>query len=213
MTDQSLFVAPIVPSQVPAVGRLLAEALDDDPAYRFLFPDEAERPRGLADFFVRNLQTHLPYRCTFVLTERDEVVATVTVRPPGGIPISLLTMLRRGLVPFAVRNGPRAVKRLLHLKRVYDELEAKIVRGQSHHHVHMMAVVPRKQGCGIGTRLLENALAASTSSEDAVRPIVLTTHRERNVVFYQRSGFAIKDRRDLALGGEVYPVWSMHRSA
>ena len=205
--------APIVSSQVPAVARLLAQAMDDDPAYRFLFPRAAERSRGLADFFARNLRTHLPHRCSYVLTERDEVVATVTVRPPGGISISLLTMLRRGLLPFAVRNGARAVRRLLVLKRLYDDLEEQIVPGHAHRHVHMMAVAPRLQGRGLGTHMLETALELSTSSEARSLPVVLTTHTERNVVFYQRSGFALASRRKVAPGGDAYAVWSMHRSA
>ena len=44
-------------------------------------------------------------------------------------------------------------------------------------------------------------------------PVVLTTHTERNVVFYRRSGFALASRREVAPGGDAYAVWSMHRSA
>ena len=205
--------APIVSSQVPTVARLLAHAMDEDPAYRFLFPRAAERPRGLADFFGRNLRTHLPHRCTYVLTDSDEIVATVTVRPPGGVSISLLTMLRRGLLPFAVRNGARAVRRLLVLKRMYDDLEKQIALGHAYRHVHMMAVAPHLQGRGLGTHMLERALDLSASSEARFLPVVLTTHTERNVVFYQRSGFALASRREVAPGGDAYPVWSMHRSA
>jgi ribosomal protein S18 acetylase RimI-like enzyme len=202
---------PLTPSQIPAVAQLLARALADDPAYRFLFPHATKRSPALADFFARNLRTHLPYACTYVRTERAEVVATVTVRPPGGVPVSALTMLRRGLVPFVARNGPRAVKRLLLLKRLYDELEDRIVGSHAHRHVHMMAVAPAMQGRGLGTRLLDEALARSASGEAASLPIALTTHTERNVAFYCRSGFTLTDRRELALGGEVYPVWSMRR--
>lgn len=214
MADASLLVAPMLASQVPAVGRLLAQALDDDPAYGFLFPREGKRGPALADFFARNLRTHLPYGCTYVLTDRDEdeIVASVTIRPPGGIPVSVLTMLRQGLLPFAARNGPGGVRRLLVLKRAYDELEEQIVHGQSHRHVHMMAVAPRRQGCGFGTHLLEKALELSSSDEAASLPIVLTTHKERNVVFYRKSGFTVAERREIALGDDVYPVWSMCRS-
>ncbi len=213
MLDTSRAVIPLVSSQVPAVADVLAQALRDDPAYRFLFPHETSRHRGLADFFARNLRTHLPYRCTYVLVERSEVLAAVTVRPPGGVPVSLLTMLRRGLVPFAARNGPRAAKRLLLLTRVYDELEEQIVQGRAHRYVHMMAVVPSMQGRGLGARLLEHALASSVAGGADSLPIVLTTHTERNVAFYRRSGFALTGRRDVAFGGDVYPVWSMQRSA
>ena len=161
-------IAPISAPLIDDVGSLLARALDDDPAYRFLFPSAEARRRGLADLFRRNLRTHLPYRCTYVLTRQAststremEVVATVTIRPPGGVPISTATLVRRGLVPFVVRNGPLAVKRLFALMKVYDEIEAQMARGESHRLVHMMAVTPREQGRGLGSRLLEEALAMS----------------------------------------------------
>ena len=187
--------------------------MNDDPAYRFLFPDPAERKRGLTDFFVRHLRTHLPYRCTFVMLDGPDLLGTVTVRPPGGVPISLLTMVRHGLGPFALRNGRGAVKRLFTLKRVYDELEEKVARGERHWHVHMMAVVPSRQGRGLGTELLAGAFALSAAAPGAPPlPIVLTTHTERNVVFYQRLGFDVANRCDVSPdGGEPYPVWSMRQ--
>jgi Acetyltransferase (GNAT) domain len=206
-------VAPISATQIDALGNVLAQALDDDPAYRFLFPSPASRRRGLADFFRRNLRTHLPYRCTYVLTRGRDTIATVTVRPPGGVPISLPTMVRHGLVPFVARNGPFAVKRLLVLMRVYDALEAQAAHGESHRLVHMMAVAPPEQGRGLGTRLLEEALAQSVRPSTEPRlPVLLTTHKEANVVFYRKLGFAVADRRELSLGGATaYPVWTMRR--
>jgi ribosomal protein S18 acetylase RimI-like enzyme len=214
-------IAPISAPLIDDVGSLLAQALDDDPAYRFLFPSPEARRRGLADLFRRNLRTHLPYRCTYVLTRPNaststrelEVVATVTIRPPGGVLISLATMIRRGLVPFVVHNGPLAVKRLLALMKVYDEIEAQMARGESHRLVHMMAVAPGEQGRGLGTRLLEEALALSTrASTDPRLPVLLTTHKEANVVFYRKLGFAVADERRLTLpGAPAYPVWSMRR--
>lgn len=206
-------VVPISVSHLASTGRLLARALDDDPAYRFLFPSAATRPRGLADFFVRNLRTHLPYRCTYVLAEDDAVVATVTMRPPGGVPVSALTMLRRGLIPFAIRNGPESVRRLLRLKRAYDEIEGQVAGGRPHLLVHMMAVAPERQGSGMGTRLLEEAIALSIHAHrTASHPVVLTTHKERNVAFYRKSGFGVTEQRDVKLDGAgAYPVWSMSR--
>jgi ribosomal protein S18 acetylase RimI-like enzyme len=209
----SLSVAPIAAAQIPAVGQLLAEAFDADPAYGFLFPGVAARRRGLADFFERNLRTHRPYRCSYVLTDGNDVVATVTIRPPGGVPIALLTMVRRGLIPFAMRNGPGAVRRLLRLKGAYDAIEAQATGGQPHRLVHMMAVAPGQQGRGIGTRLLQEAIALSAEAKGgASLPVVLTTHNERNVAFYRASGFTVTDRREVSLDKTaIYPVWTMSR--
>src|SRR5579864_2393246 len=105
MPAQPLELEPLAPDLVAATASLLAEAMADDPAYGFMLPPSRARRARLADFFERNLLAHLPYRCTYVALDARQVVGTVTVRPPGGITVSLWTMLRRGLVPFAVANG------------------------------------------------------------------------------------------------------------
>lgn len=202
------------PGDVRSTAALLAAAMDDDPAYAFLFPRPAERGRGLADFFARNLRTHLSYRCTSVLTVGRDIAATATLRPPGGIPISLMTMLRRGLIPFAAAHGVSAVRRLFRLKSVYDDLEAGIVRGAPHWLVHMMAVSPAKQGRGFGSRLLGHMLANGVAQDagHACQLTVLTTHKERNVVFYRRAGFEVTHVREAALAeGQSHRVWCMQR--
>lgn len=122
-------------------------------------------------------------------------------------------MLRYGLVPFALRHGRAAVKRLLWLKHTYDALEREAARGEPHLYVHMMAVEPALQGHGLGTRLLESVLTRGLREHPGTR-FVLTTHLAQNVVFYRRAGFEVEDERVLnPPGGQPYTVWSMTRDA
>ncbi len=210
MEVRDVLVRRLEPNDVPATAGLLAEAMAEDPAYAFLFPRPSERRRGLGDFFARNLRTYLPHRCTSVLTVGGAVAATATLRPPTGIPISMMTMLRRGLIPFAAAHGVSAVQRMLRLKNVYDGLEANIVNGAPHWFVHMMAVTPSRQGQGLGSQLLQRVLEAHTEASSA--PTVLTTHQERNVVFYRRARFEVADLREVALEeSPPYRVWCMRR--
>lgn len=203
-------IAPLTSDLVPSVADMLARAFDVDAGYRYLFPG-ADQTEGLADLFRRNLAVHLPHRCTWTWTEDGAPVATVTVRPPAGVPISTLTMLRHGLAPFAWARGLAATRRLLWLKRTYDALEHGIAAGSPHWHVHMMAVAPGHQGRGQGGRLLTDVLARTADLAPA--PVVLTTHLDRNVTFYRRFGFEVTERRELEPpGGPSYPVWSMLRS-
>lgn len=194
-------------------ARLLASAFEVDPAYRYLFPEPATRTAGLEDFFTRNQRTHLPYRCTSVARgAHGELQGTVTLRPPGGVRISTLTMLRRGLLPFALRHGRSAVKRLLWLKDTYDALEVVAARGEPHMLVHMMAVAPDMQGQGIGTRLLESILHRALRDRPRMR-VILTTHLPENVPFYRRAGFEVTGERELTPpAGTPYTVWSMARA-
>ncbi len=195
---------------IEPTASMLAQAMEIDPAYTYMFPNERDRAHGLAAFFARNLRTHLPYRCTYVASDASERwIATVTLRPPGGVPISTLTLLRRGLLPFLFAHGREPVRRVFWLKRTYDALERDAAQGRAHTHVHMMAVAPDRQGTGIGSRLLARVLSLRPAAQ-ADLPSVLTTHLERNVVFYRRAGFQVIDERVLEPpGGRPYPVWSM----
>jgi GNAT superfamily N-acetyltransferase len=193
---------------------LLAAALDDGPAYAFLFPHRQERRLGLEDFFARNLRTHLPYRCTHVALIGPAVVATVTMRPPGGISISLFTMIRGGLLSFALTHGPGAIRRLLAVKEKYDAIEARLARSERHWLVHMMAVDPTRQGEGLGSRLLACILDLTVDARitRGHALAILTTHRKRNVLFYERAGFEVIGVEDVSMLSEApYPVWSMRR--
>jgi ribosomal protein S18 acetylase RimI-like enzyme len=207
---QQMRVRPLTAALVAETARMLGRAFEVDPAYRYLIADARRREKGLTDFFARNLRVHLPHRCTFVaLDDGDRVAATVTVRPPEGIHISSLTMLRRGLLPFALAHGRQPVKRLFWLKKTYEALEAEAANGRPHGYVHMMAVSPERQGRGLGGWLLREVLLMRGQQDGSV-PIVLTTHLERNVVFYRRAGFRVLSERVLEPpGGTPYPVWSM----
>jgi ribosomal protein S18 acetylase RimI-like enzyme len=207
----ALRVEPLREPQLSALASLLATTFDVDAGYRYLFPDAHERPAGLERFFMGNLQVHLPHGCTrVVLGARGALEATVTLRPPGGIPISKLTMVRRGLLPFALKHGRAAVKRLFWLKHTYDRLEQEAARGAPHWYVHMMAVRRDLQGRGLGGALLERVL--EEAQRGAAHPIVLTTHSPQNVVFYRRARFELCDERELQPPGDrPYTVWSMRR--
>jgi GNAT superfamily N-acetyltransferase len=215
MVDSDIVVRPLEPADLGATAVLLAAAFEEDPGYGFLFPNRRERRAGLEDFFARHLRTHLPYRCTYVAVIGSAVVATATMRPPDGFSISVLTMIRRGLIPFALAHGPTALRRVFAVKKQYDALEARLARGERHWLVHMMAVAPARQGQGLGSRLLDRVLkttvdAPATRGEPAA---VLTTHNRRNVVFYERGGFELVGVEDVSMMGDApYPVWCMRRS-
>lgn len=210
MPDE-LHIEPLAHGEVPALAALLADSFRDDAAYRYLLRAEADPTPGLARFFERNLRTHLPYRCTYVARDRSgALLATVTARPPGGVPISAATMVRRGVIPFMFAHGPSAVKRLVWLKDTYDALEQRAAGHAVHWHVHMMAVRRDAQGRGIGSAVLRDVL--ERSEQAGTHPIVLTTHLPENVAFYRRARFEVTAEQALAPpGARPYTVWSMRR--
>ena len=210
--DGHLPVSAIEAPDVGAVAAMLARSFEVDAGYRFLFPEASTREAGLADFFRQNLRIHLPHRCTRVARDGSGPVATVTVRPPGGVHVSMATMLRHGLVPLALARGLSTVRRLLWLKETYDTLEGELGAGRPYWHVHMMAVREDRQGLGLGSRVLGAALTECGSTDPSL-PVVLTTHLEKNVVFYRRAGFEVTSERILhPPSSSPYTVWSMRRA-
>lgn len=202
-------VESLGPAAVPEAARVLARAFEVDPAYRHVLPG-ADREDGLARLFTGMLSVHLPHRCTFVWREAGAVRAAATVRPAGGVPIGAAAMLRHGLLPFGWACGPRAVRRLLWLKGVYDALEAGLASGP-HHLVHLVGVAPDRQGAGVGGALVAGALGRACVPGV---PAVLTTHLERNVVFYRRLGFEVVfDRPVTPPDAPPWRVWGMRRPA
>jgi len=209
--EQELQVAPLEARNVPAVAAMLARSFEVDAGYRYLFPDAATREPGLADFFHRNLGIHLPYGCTRVAVDDSGPVATVTIRPPGGVRISAWMMLTRAIVPMAITRGVSLVRRLLWLKENYESLEHELGRGRPYWHVHMMAVRDDRQGSGLGSHVLRAALSGC-GTHDASLPILLTTHLEKNVVFYRRAGFDVAFERTMhPPSSAAYTVWAMRR--
>jgi hypothetical protein len=101
-------VTPVRAEHVAALAPMLALAFDVDAAYQYLIPDASKRLAGLTEFFSGNLRLHLPYACTHVSLDERGPCATVTLRPPGGVHVSTLTMVRHGLLPFALTGARRS---------------------------------------------------------------------------------------------------------
>jgi ribosomal protein S18 acetylase RimI-like enzyme len=200
---------PLSREQVAQAARLLAEALHDDPAYAFVFPS-GSRPGALAEFFRRHLSNHVPHRCAFARAgTRGDVEATVTLRPPGGVPVSRFA-LWRAFVPFAFAHGFDVLGRLSRVQHHYEALEQRAAPGGRYWHVHMMGVRPDLQGKGIGGALLDDVLATTRGS---ALPVVLTTHKEINVRFYRRAGFEVAFEEDVPLpASRAFRVWCMRRA-
>ena len=194
-------------AQVAEAAGLLAAALHDDPAYAFVFPS-GSKPGAREEFFCRHLSNHVPHQCAFVRAgTRGEVDATVTLRPPGGVPLSRFTKLR-AFVPFGFAHGFDVLRRLSQIQDAYEAFERRASSGP-YWHVHMMGVRPELQGKGIGGALLDDVLATTRGSRE---PIVLTTHKEINVRFYQRAGFDVAFEELLPLpASQPYRIWCMRR--
>lgn len=88
-----------------------------------------------------------------------------------------------GILEFALRYGFDTVLRLIRLSDFGDAITNDLMKGRRYLNLQRMVVVKSKQGQGIGSKHLGNALK---EADELQLPVVLSTEEERNVVFYGR---------------------------
>jgi len=119
----------------------------------------------------------------------DQIVGMVGALPPDRKP-SIPTMIRAGMGSWACRYGLASFGRALYIDAVL------VAPGPGEWELAMMAVDPRIQGRGIGTRILQTLCATILErTASGAAHVRLTTQKEINVAFYGRQGFHLK-RKD-----------------
>jgi len=194
-------VRPYADADADAVARALARAFHDDPVYVALYPDARRRPRRLYHTMRGALGAAIP-----------EAVLTTTAGAPVGVaafsPPGLDAMSPIRLVGSLARHGWAlgwaGLRRSLVIAGELDDHRPRA----PHWHLFLLGVDPEWQRRGIGTELLAGTLAEATARGEAC---YLETTRERNVGFYARHGFAVRERFEL-LGGRGPTVWTMMRA-
>ena len=127
-------------------------------------------------------------------------------------------MVIRALEPADIRATAALLAEAMADDPAYNFLfprgQGHVARGERHWVVHMMAVDPSRQGRGLGSHLLNFILDATVDARTTggKAPAVLTTHEERNVLFYERAGFEVDGAQTMSSMGEApYRLWSMRR--
>lgn len=212
--EPEIVVRKLTRADVDATAGVLAEAFADNHAYAWMHPRAATRAGDLRAFFERNLLWHLPLDLTWVATRGSLVVGTSTLEPPGGVRSGARQAIAHWLVPTVREQGPRTFLRTAAAAREFGARYRALVKGTEYYHVHAVAVAPQLQGKGVGSRLVAATL------EDCERllarvpaPVVLSTQRERNLPFYRRAGFVLKEEHQLGVrwGRGGFRTWFMVR--
>jgi ribosomal protein S18 acetylase RimI-like enzyme len=183
---------------------VLARGVRDNPNFVDLFPDEKIRTRVVPHVFAAGLRDALGFGHVYAAMHGDEIVGVATWLPPGPFPLSLRRQLRilpdmDGVLATASRSTRRLLRFMISVTKRHPE--------QPYWYLENVGVGPAAQGLGIGTRLLEPVLSLA----DAARqPYYLETQTERNVAWYRKLGFEVRDAEvSFTPGGP--PNWTMLR--
>jgi ribosomal protein S18 acetylase RimI-like enzyme len=184
---------------------VLARSFRDNPNIIDLFPEEEVRTRVLPHVFAAGLRDALDFGHVYAAAMRaDEIVGVATWLPPGAFPLSLGRQLR--VLPDMVRilaTAPRSTRRLVQFTTNVTKRHPK----QPYWYLENVGVEPAAQGLGIGTRLLEPVLSLADA---AGQPCYLETQTERNVAWYRKLGFEVRDSEVSCTPGGP-PNWTMIR--
>jgi ribosomal protein S18 acetylase RimI-like enzyme len=195
---REIIAHPAGEADVGPLAEVLGRAFADDPLNRHLVPDDRRRAGRLRGGFAEQLR-HVFLPNGAVLTTPDRAGAALWLGPGAQrLPLSRQVRMLPGMVRlFGARGMPAAMRALA-------ELDARAPR-EAHWHLSLLGVAPERQGAGIGSALLRPILERC---DREVRAAYLETANRGNLRFYERHGFAVRERVDLRGGVRV---WTMLR--
>jgi GNAT superfamily N-acetyltransferase len=183
---------------------VLCAAFDDDPALRFLLPDDDTRravaPR-LARASCRYAMAHGVAWCT------DDVDAVALRRPPGAEDLDAWGVVTSGLAALPFLLGPAATWRLARADWETSRRHAAAL-SEPHWYLWNLAVRPDRQGTGLGSALMAHTFAQA--DHDGV-PCYLETTNPRSLAIHRAHGFDVVAAGPIP--GTPLTVWSMVRRA
>lgn len=179
----------------PVLAALFADAFDDDPFFRWLYPGLDYRVRAL-EYFELVCARLLP-RATALLAD-DGVAGSLWM--PAGEPVARLDDMAALAALLETQLGERAASALAAIGAAAPYLPVEL-----HATCVYVAVLPRARGMGLGERLMRVTLDDLDAGGVGA---YLTSTNERNLTFYRRLGFAQLAEVPIATGGPVLrPMW------
>jgi len=193
-------IRPARPDEARVLGAALADALADDPVFRWLIPASPRRDERLLSYFTAMSSSYLAAGKPAYLADED-AGAALWSDPATKWQLQFdLGQLRAVLGSF----GPSRVVRAV---RTQSQL-AKLHPSEPHWYLGYLGVRESRQGQGVGGALLGEVL---TRADEANAPAYLESSNKRNLPLYQRHGFEIVE--EVRLLGRGPSVWRMWRNA
>ena len=182
------------------LGATLADALVDDPVFRWLIPATPRRNQRLLSFFTAISSSYLRAGKPAYLADED-AGAALWSDPATTWQLQFdLGQLRAVAGSFGPSRVVSAVRTQMQLSKLHPS--------EPHWYLGYLGVRTSQQGQGMGGSLLDEVL---TRADQASAPAYLESSNERNLTLYQRHGFEIVE--EIRLLGEGPSVWRMWRNA
>jgi ribosomal protein S18 acetylase RimI-like enzyme len=178
----------------------LALAFQHDPLLAIIQPDAARR-QATGRWFMGSA---VGYGLTHgEVWGNDDTSAVAVWFPPGKTSLSIVGMLRAGLIRLPLKVGVRHSVRVLSAISATEPFH-KQVEGP-HWYLLALGTRPERQGQGLGSALV----AIGTDQADQARiPVYLETATDADIAFYTKRGFEVIGQTQVqgyTLSGMVRP--------
>jgi GNAT superfamily N-acetyltransferase len=191
------------PDEIGDLAGVLSRAFARDPFYTYLAGEASERGQRMRDGWTGILRFTSDNLSTTYTT--DDHAGVALWHPPGYRGAGFIDSLR--LLP-SVSRLAGGFRRLREISKAIAALEER--RRQHvpmpHFYLSALGVEPERQGEGIGTALMRPVLERADREQ---QPAYLETATGRNVLLYERQGFAVVE--ELTLPGTDVHGWLMRR--
>ncbi|MGW0040413.1 GNAT family N-acetyltransferase [Rhodococcus sp. NPDC003348] len=188
-------------SDVPATARVLARAFDDDPVMTWMWPDVADRRRGLPRMFAAfTRHHHLAHGGVELAAADGGTVGATLWDPPGHWRQSGWTQVL--MMPSIMR----AFGRRTGVARAVGETMESVHPEEPHWYLSAIGTDPTVRGGGHGHALMRSRLDRCDVEH---APAYLESSKESNVPYYQRFGFEVT--REIVISGGGPTLWAMWR--
>jgi GNAT superfamily N-acetyltransferase len=185
-------VSRLVAANAEAAAELIATAFSTLDVAEWLVEDAEERRRAMAAQFTMLVAHAVDHGWVYTAADGAGVAVwfdrTSELPPPPDYDARLAEIC-----------GPHT-PRFEALDAAFEAHHPK----EAHHHLAFLAVLPRLQGHGIGTMMMN---AHHRRLDEAGVPAYLEASDLRSRALYERHGYALRDKLELPDGPTMWPMW------
>jgi GNAT superfamily N-acetyltransferase len=184
-------------ADLPELAAMLTRAFLDDPVTEWAWRPRALRPAGLERFQRIRLRQLIAHE--EVWTTADLSCAALWAPPEswrGG--------LRDEVELASCFLPPRLLARAPLVAIGWNRIERAHPARPPHWYLAVLGTEPDRQGQGLGSLVMDRVL--EQCDRDGVAAY-LESSKERNIDFYSRHGFRVRERVDLLRGPPMWAMW------
>jgi ribosomal protein S18 acetylase RimI-like enzyme len=182
---------------IPALARMLARAFVDDPVASWAWRPDGLRLGALERFQAIRMRQLIAGE---EIWTTDDLTCAALWAPPGRWHMTLRETAMLG--PCFLH--PRLFVRMPVVALGWEKLERAHPRKPPHFYLAVLGTEPQAQGRGLGSAVLGAVL--EQCDRDGVGAY-LESSKERNIDFYARHGFRVREELRLLRGPTMWKMW------